>query len=681
MKFLNFGKKTNILFLTLIFIASVAYSFILSNKRYHNFEYGKFDLGNMAQMVWNTSQGRFMEVTDQFGTNMPRWGMSHIDPILAIFAPVYWVYPNPMFLVLIQQIVILSAIYPLFVLVKWKTKSIIAAYFIVLSYVLYPANGFTLVWTGFHGISFVAPILIWITWFLERNDFLVQASLNKKIIYWVLIIAMLMGKEEIGAMLAIASVFLYFKNKRLAIMTFIVGLVWSLLCFLVFIPYYSHYRSESVNTFFEQVGVNTEEAKNISGENFFINRYAYLGSSYGEIAKNAILKPNLIYKKTFSEQKLEALNNLFGPMGYFVFLSPLWIISLPDLAIVLLSEEEIFDISNHRIAFVIVSIFLSIAYFFQLFRYVGSRKFPDFKHVRVVFVVLSGLIFLLNIYFSHITNNPLYVSGRSFIEGKILSKVFAKDEVYGEQRFAKVPRNDSVCLDQMLKIVEDRDPDIYTGPDYLGAQTSLRRVNALFPSRFWDADLVVADVFETKTLGVFGDSGWIFNKEGLRRLMATNRFEHLYSCGKVSAFVPGENKDTAVFVDESEISDYPSIDVETKKISMKFKLLSLPGIINKNDPEPFVIAAVLIKGTFKDKVAFWTFEEVGNEDNRLTFVDYASLGYDQSLDKAEKDQFVKETVYPKLDLLKDGKYKVYWGMGDLLDASDIYIGEISLVSE
>src|SRR3989344_7127235 len=116
MKFFQKVERFNTLILSLIFVVTLIYSFLLANKRYNNVEYGKFDLGNMSQMVWNTSQGRFMEVTDQFGTNMPRWGMSHVDPILAIFVPVYWFFDNPMILVLIQHIAILSAIFPLFFL-------------------------------------------------------------------------------------------------------------------------------------------------------------------------------------------------------------------------------------------------------------------------------------------------------------------------------------------------------------------------------------------------------------------------------------------------------------------------------------------------------------------------------------------------------------------------------------
>lgn len=678
MKLLNFSRKTNIILLTIIFALTVIYSYALAHKRYVNFEYGKFDLGNMAQMVWNTSQGRFMEVTDQFGTNMPRWGMSHIDPILALMAPFYWVYPHPMLIVFLQHLVILSAIFPIFALIKRKTGSTISSYLIVFAYILYPANGFTLVWTGFHGISFVAPILVWLIWFLERNNFLVGAKTGKMIVYWVLVALMLIGKEEIGAILALASIFLFFKNRSLAIKTFIIGFVWTLLCFLVFIPYYSHYRSESVDTLFDRTGIKgIAEAENVSGENFFINRYAYLGDTYFEIAKNAVLRPNLIYEKTFTKDKLEALNQLFGPFGYIVVISPFWLVSLPDVAIVLLSEEEIFDISNHRIAFMVIGMFVSLIYLFQFFKYLLHKKYPGFKFQNAFFVALSTSILFLNIYFSERTNNPLYITGKSLVETKIIGKVFAKEFAEIDEN-SKVPRNYNLCLNQMVQIIEDEDPKIYTGPDYLGAHSSLREVNALFPSRTWDADLIIADVFENKTLGVFGDKGWIFNKEAMRRMTSLGEYKHLYSCGKVSAFIRGENSDKVEFINESEIQDIKTIEVKTEVISMNFKLINLPKTISKSNPDAIEIASAIVDGPFKDKVTYWEFREKGDEDNTLKFVDYLSFSYEESLDKADNGQYVKETIYPQLQTLPAGEYEVYWGMGDLLRATDIYLGTINI---
>lgn len=82
-------KWLPILILIIFSLLFFIYGYLLANKRYNNYEYGKFDLGNMSQMVWNSSRGNFMEITDQFGTNMPRWGMSHVDPLLLIFVPIF----------------------------------------------------------------------------------------------------------------------------------------------------------------------------------------------------------------------------------------------------------------------------------------------------------------------------------------------------------------------------------------------------------------------------------------------------------------------------------------------------------------------------------------------------------------------------------------------------------------
>jgi len=471
--------------LIVLFAVTILYSFLLADKRYNNYEFGKFDLGNMAQIVWNTANGRFMEVTDQFGTNMPRWGMSHVDPILALFAPLFWFYQSPMLLVLAQHLLIISAIFPLYFLIKIKTKNSLAGFLVVLTYILYPANGFSLVWTGFHGISFTAPLF----WFLERNNFLnsfKDSNFSKrkmtinKVIYWILVILMLMGKEEIGAILAMGSIFLYFKNKKLAMQTVIVSLVWFFLAFFVIIPSYANLRQQSITTFVERLGATEADIQSAGGDNFFISRYSYLGSNYAEIAKNIVLKPGLVINVISQDDKLTAVNNLLGPLGYVVILSPFWIVSLPDLAIVLLSKDEIFDISNHRIAFVVSSLFLSYVY---LLAFLNSRflksKISAVKKLNIG-LISTGFAFavlFMSVWFSQKTENPLYISARSFVELKIVNRIFAKSVDYsasvsykfGDIRRAKVPRNTKECLDEMNQIIEVYDPKIYTGPDYLGA--------------------------------------------------------------------------------------------------------------------------------------------------------------------------------------------------------------------
>src|SRR3989338_2200462 len=93
----------------------------INTFRYDNFDFGKFDLGNMTQMVWNTLHGRFMYLTDYFGTNLPRWAMSHVDPILLLFVPVFVFFPHPLTLIIAQVILVIFSALILYKIVDLKT--------------------------------------------------------------------------------------------------------------------------------------------------------------------------------------------------------------------------------------------------------------------------------------------------------------------------------------------------------------------------------------------------------------------------------------------------------------------------------------------------------------------------------------------------------------------------------
>ena len=69
--------------------------------RHRAFASGRFDLGNMAQAVWSTAQGDVLSVTDVHGEQISRLG-AHFDPILAALAPLWWLWPSPELLLVVQ---------------------------------------------------------------------------------------------------------------------------------------------------------------------------------------------------------------------------------------------------------------------------------------------------------------------------------------------------------------------------------------------------------------------------------------------------------------------------------------------------------------------------------------------------------------------------------------------------
>ncbi len=73
----------------------------LAALEHRAFETGRFDLGNMTQAVWSTVEGRPLDVTELGGDQISRLG-AHVDPLLALFAPLWLVWPSPTMLLVVQ---------------------------------------------------------------------------------------------------------------------------------------------------------------------------------------------------------------------------------------------------------------------------------------------------------------------------------------------------------------------------------------------------------------------------------------------------------------------------------------------------------------------------------------------------------------------------------------------------
>ena len=67
---------------------------VLAARRHADFLSHRYDLGNMTQAVWSTAHGRPLEITESAGEQMSRLG-SHVDPLLVLFAPLWWIWPSP----------------------------------------------------------------------------------------------------------------------------------------------------------------------------------------------------------------------------------------------------------------------------------------------------------------------------------------------------------------------------------------------------------------------------------------------------------------------------------------------------------------------------------------------------------------------------------------------------------
>lgn len=254
----------------LIIIAIAAYMVIfgiVGVYRHYNFQTQTWDMGVFDQLFWNTINGRVMqssieEIPNHFGI--------HWSPGLLLLVPGYAVFPSPYFLIIIQVLALALGAWPLYKLALRVLKQELPAKLIAVAYLLYPA----LHWVNlfdFHEIAFFVPLMLAGMYFMESKQFVLGFS--------ALFLAANM-KED--AIIAVAFYLLYIfvrktpgtpqwwtRERKFALAAFIGFAVYFILVIKVFMPAFG-------------------------GGLLRLDRYANLGNSFGDIAKNIITKPQLL---------------------------------------------------------------------------------------------------------------------------------------------------------------------------------------------------------------------------------------------------------------------------------------------------------------------------------------------------------------------------------------------------
>ena len=142
---------------------------LLSWLKYSAYMDARYDLGNMVQAVYNTAHGHFLEITsgDLKPRQMSRLG-SHVDPILALFALPWLVWPSPVMLLVAQAAIVATGAWPAYRLGTRVTRDPRAGAFLAGAYLLYPALGF-LVLNEFHPVALATPLLLWAFLYMEED--------------------------------------------------------------------------------------------------------------------------------------------------------------------------------------------------------------------------------------------------------------------------------------------------------------------------------------------------------------------------------------------------------------------------------------------------------------------------------------------------------------------------------
>ena len=279
----------------------------LSVLRQRAFATGRFDLGNMVQAVWWTAHGHPLRMTNLHGEQISRLA-AHVDPLLAVFGPLWWIWPSPDLLLVVQALAIASGAFPVYWLARKHLASSRAGLGFALMYLLYPATGW-LTLNEFHPVALATPLLLFAFWFLD-NDRLIPFALCA--------IAAAASKEEIGLVIAGFGLWYVLARRRTAagLAIVVLGIAWSAIAIGVVIPHF-----------------------HTTGESDFYGRYSEVGGSAAGIVKTTFTHPGRIADAAFSRRDLHYLLTLVVPLAGLCLLAPLVLIAaLPELAFNLLSS-------------------------------------------------------------------------------------------------------------------------------------------------------------------------------------------------------------------------------------------------------------------------------------------------------------------------------------------------------
>jgi uncharacterized membrane protein len=305
------GRRTNVLagvrplLLAAAGVWGVAFS-VLAGKRHNAFLSHRFDLGNMTQAVWATAHGHPLEVTSSTGEQVSRLG-SHVDPLLALFAPFWWVWPSPLMLTTLQSLALASGALPVFWLARKHAGDERAAWSLAAAYLLYPAVQWSAL-NDFHPVTFAIPLLLYLVWFLDEDRLFAAA-----------VVAVLAASSKENIPLVIAGIGLWYGIRRgrpiVGAVIAMLGIAWTAVALAVVVPHFSAAPSS------------------------FYDRYASVGGSPGGVLETVFHDPLRLWDAATTGGDLRYLALLLVPLAGLWALEPiLALAAVPILALNLLAD-------------------------------------------------------------------------------------------------------------------------------------------------------------------------------------------------------------------------------------------------------------------------------------------------------------------------------------------------------
>ncbi len=359
------GKSAFILFIIILLFA--LFFAALAVQQHNAYLTNGLDIGNVDQALWNTAHGRLMQFS--LMTPVQNRLALHVEPILLVFVPFYWLgLSGPKLLLIVQAGVVALGAWPLYQLaanrfqidgvarplVRW------VALILPLAYLLLPTLESAALY-DFHAVTLAPTFLLAAFWALERR---------RTGWLWLFAALAMATKEDMPLVVAMLGLYagLAQRRWRLAAAIIAVAALWFGAAVLLIQPLFA------------------------AGGNIQLDRYAWLGDSPGAMLATLLTRPGLVLAHLRQVNAAGYLLHLFFPTAFLALLSPLTLVPLlPSLAVNLLSDNpftwrlEDFHYGAPLAPFLFISTIHSISW---LNRKVAAFRFAPFL-VALLLLVLA----------------------------------------------------------------------------------------------------------------------------------------------------------------------------------------------------------------------------------------------------------------------------------------------------
>ncbi|HET6692576.1 MAG TPA: DUF2079 domain-containing protein [Miltoncostaeaceae bacterium] len=303
----------------------------LSVQRYRGFSTGRFDLGNMVQAVWSTANGRFLDTTDVSGVQFNRLG-AHVDPVLALFAPLWMVWSSPEMLLVAQAVIVALGALPAFWLGRrWLGDDRLAVAGAV-AYLMAPGLMHATLF-DFHPVTLAAPLLMFCIWAAEEARWVTLG---------VCAALAVLCQEQVGVLIVALAAWLWFRHpdrRRAAVILGGGALAWVVIAFTVILPTFA-----------------------LEGVNPHLSRYSSLGDSPGEILLSFVTRPWEVVEIVGTPGRIGYVLGLLVTTLFLALAAPLLaLVALPQLAINLFASTGPAQTVEYHYAVLLVPVLVAAA--------------------------------------------------------------------------------------------------------------------------------------------------------------------------------------------------------------------------------------------------------------------------------------------------------------------------------